>query len=56
LVLSGKKDGFVTAFGKLTTAVEETFGDGTGTSTYTSSNGSSPTAKKKGFFARLFGR
>ncbi|MCA9979608.1 MAG: response regulator [Anaerolineales bacterium] len=51
----GKRDIFRTSFSKLTSSVEESFGEKSKDETI-SSNGSVGTGKKKGFFARLFSR
>jgi pilus assembly protein CpaE len=51
----GKKDAFKTSFSKLTTAIEDIFGDDA-SDNVVASNGSVATKQKKGFFARLFGR
>ncbi len=52
----GKRDVFRTSFIKLTTSVEDAFGDSMAGDMASSNNGSVGTHKKKGFFARLFNR
>lgn len=52
----GKRDGFRTSFIKLTTSVEDAFGDSAVGDMASLNNGSIGTSKKKGFFARLFNR